>query len=108
MTDIVYPQSYYSDPMVSTTPEPSGYNTLAQTGLDLLRLGLGRIIDVQTVNALKGTNTVAVLQSDGATITTAPGYGMPMVAGAPGAFLGIGLVPVLLGVGLIWLISDKG
>ncbi|WP_444632771.1 hypothetical protein [Cupriavidus oxalaticus] len=102
MWDEVQPQSYYSDPMVSTAGGASDLNPLAQSAADVLRLGLSRLIDVQTVRALQGTNTAAVLQSGGMTVTTAP-------AGATPAFalLGGGLLPLLVAGGLIWLIAGK-
>jgi len=101
--DTVQPQSYYSDPMVSTAADASDLNPLAQTGADLLKMGLSRLIDVQTVRALQGTNTSAVLQSAGATISTAPAY---YVQGR--ALFGSGLMPLLVAGALIWLIAEKG
>lgn len=100
--DSVQPQSYYSDPMISTAADASDMNPLAQTGADLLRMGLSRLIDVQTVRALQGTNTSAVLQSGGATISTAPAYYVP-----GRTMFGGGLLPLLVAGGLIWLLAGK-
>lgn len=102
MWDEVQPQSYYSDPMVSTAGGASDLNPLAQTGADLLRLGLSRLIDVQTVRALQNTNTAAVIQSGGLTVTTAPQGATPALA-----MFGGGLLPLALAVGAIWLIAGK-
>lgn len=100
--DSVQPQSYFSDPMTSTAADASDLNPLAQTGADLLRMGLSRLIDVQTVRALQGTNTAAVLQSNGMTITTAPRGSAPALA-----MFGGGLMPLLVAGGLIWLLAGK-
>ncbi|WP_422648628.1 hypothetical protein OJJOAM_000240 [Cupriavidus sp. H18C1] len=100
--DTVQPQSYYTDPMVSAAPSAGDLNPLAQTGADLLRYGLSRLIDVQTVRALQNTNTAAVLNSNGAVISTAPRGATP----ALGLFGG-GMVPLLVAGGLIWLLVGK-
>lgn len=103
MWDEVQPQSYFSDPMTSTGGAASDLNPLARTGADLLTLGLSRLVDVQTVRALQNTNTAAVIQSNGMTITTAPQGATPAFA-----LMGGGLLPVVLAVGAIWLIAGKG
>lgn len=103
MWDEVQPQSYYSDPMVSSGLSASDLNPLAQSAADVLRLGLSRLVDVQTVKALQNTNTAAVIQSNGMVLTTAPQGATP----ALGLFGG-GLMPLLVAGGLIWLIAGKG
>lgn len=102
-TDGVQPQSYFSDQMVSASGGAGDMNPYAATGLDLLRLGLSRAIDVQTVRALQNTNTAAVLQSNGMTLTTAPQGATPAFA-----IMGGGLLPLLLAVGAIYFIAGKG
>ncbi|WP_427306600.1 hypothetical protein [Cupriavidus sp. H39] len=101
--DTVQPQSYFSDPMVSTAADASDLNPLAQTGADLLRMGFSRLMDVQTVRALQGTNTAAVLQSNGMTITTAPRGATPAFA-----LFGGGMMPLLVAGAVIYLLSGKG
>ncbi len=56
--------------MSSNTGDASDMNPYARTGLDLLAKGFSRFIDVQTVRAVQGTNTNAILQNDGMTIAT--------------------------------------
>ncbi|WP_423197148.1 hypothetical protein DFLDMN_000724 [Cupriavidus sp. H19C3] len=102
MWDEVQPQSYYSDPMVSTAGGASDLNPLAQSAADVLRLGLSRLIDVQTVRALQNTNTAAVIQSGGLTVTTAPQGAMPAFA-----LFGGGLMPIAIAGLAIWLIAEK-
>lgn len=102
MFDEVQPQSYFSDPMVSNAGDASDVNPFAQTGADLLRLGFSRLIDVQTVRALQGTNTAAVINSNGAVMTTAPRGSAPALA----MFGGIG--PLLLAGAVIYLLAGKG
>ncbi|WP_354682648.1 hypothetical protein [Cupriavidus necator] len=85
--------------MTSTAADASDMNPLAQTGADLLRMGLSRVIDVQTVRALQGTNTAAVLQSNGMTLSTAPRYAPVAIAG--------GLVPLVIAGAVIWLLAGK-
>lgn len=96
--DAVQPQSYFSDPMVSTAGGASDLNPLAQTAADVLRLGVSRLIDVQTTRALQGTNTAAVLNSDGMTVTTAPRGATPALA------LG-GMLPLVLAGAVIWMLT---
>lgn len=94
------PQSYFTSPMQSNFGSASDMNPYAQTGADLLKYGLSRLIDVQTVRALEGTNTHAVLQSSGATIST---YG-----GVPsgGYLVGGALLPLLLAGAVIYMLAD--
>lgn len=101
-TDSIQPASYYSDPMVGASGDASDFSPLAQTGADLLKYGMSRLIDVQTVRALQNTNTAAVLQSNGMTITTAPRGSAPAFA-----LFGGGLLPIALAVGAIWLLAGK-
>lgn len=100
--DTVQPQSYFSDPMVSTAADASDLNPFAQSAADVLQLGLSRLIDVQTVRALQGTNTAAVINSGGAVMTTAPRGSAPALA----MFGGIG--PLLLAGAVIYLLAGKG
>ncbi|NUO87665.1 MAG: hypothetical protein HOQ37_16350 [Cupriavidus sp.] len=103
MFDEVQPQSYYSDPMVSTAGSASDLNPFAQTGADLLKYGLSRLIDVQTVRALENTNTAAVITPGGAVLTTAPRGVTPAAA-----LFGGSLVPLLVAGAVIYLLAGKG
>jgi len=106
----IQPNSYFSDPMSSNIGDPSDMNPYAQTGLDLLAGGLSRLIDVQTVRALQGTNTVAVLQSPGLTVTTAGnGYVVPSGPVAVAGTGGRGML-LVLAVGALFLMleGEKG
>lgn len=96
----VQPQSYFTDPMSSNFGGASDINPWAQSGADVLKYGISRLIDVQTVKALQGTNTHAVLQSSGATIST---YG-----GVPsgGYLVGGALLPLLLAGAVIYMLAD--
>lgn len=96
--DSVQPQSYFSDPMESAAADASDMNPLAQTGADLLRMGFSRLMDVQTVRALQNTNTAAVIQSNGMTLTTAPRGSAPALAFG-------GMLPMLLAVGAVWMLA---
>lgn len=103
----IQPNSYFSDPMSSNIGDPSDMNPYAQTGLDLLAGGLSRLIDVQTVRALQGTNTVAVLQSPGLTVTAAGnGYVVPTGPVAVATGNGRGLL-MLLAIGAVFLMLEE-
>ncbi|WP_404993331.1 hypothetical protein [Cupriavidus pauculus] len=101
-TDSIQPQSYYTDPMVSAAPNASDLNPLAQSGADLLRYGLSRLIDVQTVRALQNTNTAAVITPSGAVLTTAPRGSTPAAA-----LFGGGLMPLIVAGAVIYLLAGK-
>lgn len=107
VTSGVQPNSYYSDPMTSNIGDPSDMNPIADTGLDLLANGLSRLIDVQTVRALQGTNTVAVLQSPGLTVTAAGnGYVVPTGPVAIAGSNGRGML-LLLAIGAVFLMLEE-